>query len=827
MQNYLYTVSNIATIVGGSLLGKSNHPIKFLETDSRKIRFPEEAAFFCLQSEQRNGHQFIESCYNYGVRCFVISNLIDVTLYPNAAFILVDNVLNALQNLAALHRKQFNYPIIGITGSNGKTIVKEWINHLLQATVKIIRSPKSYNSQIGVPLSVWQLAADFELGIFEAGISKVGEMINLMQIIQPTIGILTHMGDAHNEGFSSFQEKILEKLQLFQNAEVIIYNHDNIEVKEVVENWQKQHSIKSITVGTNETADFYISSINQTVEETCFKLYYHGVVVECIIPFIGNVAIENVLLASATAIYMGCSPPQLVERLANLPTLAMRLEMKMGINNCTIINDSYSADYSALQSALEFLSQQPQNIQKTIILSDVLQSGIPEKQLYSQIANMLPRYGVSRLIGIGTTLYRYQALFLTIGINTEMYLNTLDFIHQFKSDLFREETILLKGARSFHFEQINQLLEIKTHQTVLTINLTAISHNLMVYKKSIPPGVKLMVMVKALSYGSGTYEIASLLQFHKVDYLSVAYTDEGVDLRKAGINLPIMVMNPEETSFPSLIKYNLEPEIFSLELFYSFQQFLRNKQIENYPIHIKIDTGMHRLGFEEDDMLELVSSLKSDKFCRVKSVFSHLAGSENPLEDEYTHLQNELFISASSKLRKALGYDFLQHISNTAAIRRHPGLVYDMVRLGIGLYGIDTSMKSLGLQEATVLTTTIAQIRKRKAGDTIGYNRAGKLENDAIIATIRIGYADGYPISLGLGKGYVLIHNQRAPIVGKVCMDMMMVDITNIANVKIGDEVELYGKGIALPELAKMAGTIPYNVMTGISPRVKRVYYEE
>jgi len=827
MKQQLYTVSSISTIVGGNLLGNANHPIKFLETDSRKIRFPEDAAFFCLQSQQRNGHQFIESCYKIGVRCFIISNSIDVNQYPDAAFIVVENVLNALQQLVAFHRKQFSYPIIGITGSNGKTIVKEWINHLLQPNVKLVRSPKSFNSQIGVPLSVWQLSPDYELGIFEAGISKVGEMINLEKIILPTIGILTHIGDAHNEGFSSLKEKIIEKLQLFKNAEVIIYNHDQFEVKEVVENWQKQHPIKTISVGANETADIYISEINQKGIETGFKLNYFGNIIECTIPFNGVLAIENALLAAAASIYIGCSSAQLVEKLACLPTLAMRLEMKMGINNCTIINDSYSADFSAIQSALEFLSHQPQNNQKTIILSDVLQSGIPEEQLYSKIANMLPRYGVSRLIGIGTTLIKYQSLFLANGIHTEMFLNTFDFIHQFKSDLFRDESILLKGARSFQFEQINQLLEIKTHQTVLTINLTAISHNLMVYKKTIPPGVKLMVMVKALSYGSGTYEIASLLQFHKVDYLAVAYTDEGVDLRKAGIHLPIMVMNPEESSFPSLVKYNLEPEIFSLEMFYSFQQFLRSKQIENFPIHIKIDTGMHRLGFEENDIPELVNQLKNDHFCKVKSVFSHLAGSENPSEDEYTQQQNELFISASTQLRKVLGYDFLQHIANTAAIKRHPNLAYDMVRLGIGLYGIDTSMKNSGLQEATVLTTTIAQIKKRKAGDTIGYNRAGKLENDAIIATIRIGYADGYPIALGLGKGFVLIKNQKAPIVGKVCMDMMMVDITNIANVQIGDEVVLYGKGILLQELAKWAETIPYNIMTGIAPRVKRLYYEE
>jgi len=827
MNQQLYTVSSISTIVGGKLLGKANHPIKFLETDSRKIRFPEDAAFFCLQSQQRNGHQFIESCYNNGVRCFVISNSIDVKQYPDAAFIVVDNVLHALQQLATFHRKQFNYPIIGITGSNGKTIVKEWINHLLQPILKLVRSPKSFNSQIGVPLSLWQLSPDYELGIFEAGISKVGEMINLQNIIQPTIGVLTHIGDAHNEGFYSLKEKILEKLQLFKTAEILIYNHDQIEVREVVENWQKQHKIKTITVGTSASADIYITDIHQYVVETSFKLHYLGDIIDCTIPFNGFVAIENTLLASAAAIYNGCKPSQLVERLANLPALAMRLEMKMGINNCTIINDGYSADFSALQSALEFLSQQPQNTNKTVILSDVLESGIPEKNLYHQIANMLPRYSVRRMIGIGSTILKYQELFLANGINTEMFMNTADFIHQFKSDFFKDETILLKGARAFQFEQINQLLEIKTHQTVLTVNLSAISHNLMVYKKTIPPGVKLMVMVKALSYGSGAYEIASLLQFHKVDYLAVAYTDEGVDLRKAGIHLPIMVMNPEESSFASLIKYNLEPEIFSLELFYSFQQFLQSKKKQQFPIHIKIDTGMHRLGFEEDDINELLNALKNDQFCRVKSVFSHLAGSENPEEDDYTHLQNQLFVSACVQLRLVLGYDFLRHIANTAAIRRHPNLAYDMVRLGIGLYGIDTSMQDSGLQEATALTTTIAQIKKRKAGDTVGYNRAGKLEKDALIATIRIGYADGYPISLGLGKGYVLIHNQRAPIVGKVCMDMMMVDVTHISNVHIGDEVVLFGKGISLQELAKSAGTIAYNVMTGISPRVKRVYYEE
>jgi alanine racemase len=826
-----YTVSKIATIVDGTLLGKADYHIKYIETDSRKIRFPAEAMFFCLQSNQRNGHDYIPSCYAMGVRCFMVTNMLNAVSYPNSypdtAFIIVDDVLKALQQLTATHRSQFHYPIIGITGSNGKTIVKEWLNHLLQTQRKIVRSPKSFNSQIGVPLSVWQLSDDYNLGIFEAGISTVGEMDKLAHIIYPTIGILTHMGDAHNEGFSSLQAKILEKLQLFEQADILIYNQDQPQVCQIIDSWKQGKRIQIVTVGSNPLADFRVYNIQQRNAETQFQLHYLEENIACTIPFMGMMAIENALLAVASAIIMGCSSNIIVERLAHLPTLAMRLEMKMGINNCTIINDSYSADISALTAALEFLSQQPQHTKKTLILSDIVQSGQPEEKLYSQLASLLPRYGVNRLIGIGTVIGKYLATFVESGLQTSIYPSTSDFLQQFNSEMCRDESILLKGARSFQFEQINQLLEIKWHQTVLSVNLSAISSNLMLYKKAIPKGVRLMIMVKALSYGSGSFEIASVLQFHKVDYLAVAYADEGVALREAGIHLPIMVMNPEETSFPSMLKYHLEPEIFSIELLQSFQQFLMARGVENFPIHIKIDTGMHRLGFEADEISALGNALILHNTCSVKTVFSHLAGSESPAEDVYTYQQNAVFIAASDQLEMMLGYSFLRHLANTAAIRRHPTLAYDMVRLGIGLYGVDASLQNKGLQEATQLTTTIAQVKKRKAGDTIGYNRAGKIVKDAVIATIRIGYADGYPRNLGLGKGYVLVQGKRAPIVGKICMDMMMVDITEIKGVKTGDEVVLYGKGISIIELAGWAETIPYHIMAGIASRVKRIYYEE
>lgn len=823
----VYTASIIATIVDGKLLGNANHPIAYIETDSRKIRFPEDAVFFCLQSPQRDGHDFIPSCYEMGVRCFVIANHLNETIFPDAAFILVDDVLMALQQLTAAHRLQFDYPIIGITGSNGKTIVKEWLNHLLQPQMKLVRSPKSFNSQIGVPLSIWQLSDEYELGIFEAGISTVGEMEKLANIIQPTIGILTHIGDAHNEGFPSLETKILEKLQLFGQADTLIYNQDQLEVRQIIDRWKQGKQIQIITVGSILSADFYIANLQQKSSETHFELHHLGETIPCLIPFTGAMAIENALLAAASAKFMGCPSTTITERLAFLPTLAMRLEMKMGINNCTIINDSYSADSSALTAALEFLSQQPQHTKKTLVLSDIVQSGQPEEKLYSQLATLLPRYGVKRLIGIGTLIGKYQTAFMESGIQTDMYPNTSAFLQRFNGEMFRDESILLKGARSFQFEQINQLLEIKWHQTVLSVNLSAISNNLMVYKKAIPKGVRLMIMVKALSYGSGSFEIASLLQFHKVDYLAVAYADEGVALREAGIHLPIMVMNPEEASFPSMLKYQLEPEIFSIELLQSFQQFLLARGVEDFPIHIKIDTGMHRLGFEGDEISALGNELTSRNTCTVKTVFSHLAGSESPKEDAYTYQQNEVFKATSDQLESILGYSFLRHLANTAAIRRHPSLAYDMVRLGIGLYGVDGSLQNGLLQEATQLTTTIAQIKKRKAGDTIGYNRAGKIEKDAVIATVRIGYADGYPRNVGLGKGFVLIQNRRAPIIGKICMDMMMVDITEIDGVKMGDEVVLFGKGISIMELAGWAETIPYHIMTGIASRVKRLYYEE
>ena len=544
------------------------------------------------------------------------------------------------------------------------------------------------------------------------------------------------------------------------------------------------------------------------------------------IPFTGQAAVENSITCAMVMLETGIAPSQLPAGMLTLHSLAMRLEMKHGINGCTIINDSYSADLSSLKLALDFLGQQQQG-RKVVILSDIPESGIPEEERYLHIATILKRSSIDRMIGIGPLMVKYFTVFTAAGVPAEMFISTGDFIGQFHPIQFKDEVILLKGARIFEFERINQLMEVKLHQTVLSINLSAISHNLNEYRRFLKPGTRIMVMVKAFSYGSGSYEIASLLQYHRVDFLAVAYADEGSELRKAGISLPIMVMNPEEASFPSITGFDLQPEIFSFQLLRQFGDYLKSEGISEYPIHLKLDTGMHRLGFESSDLAALAEYLKGTDLFRVISVFTHLVGSEDPAEDDFTMKQGASFTEAADYLANTLGYSFIRHISNTAAIHRHPKLQLDMVRLGIGLYGSGPGAGSLHLQEASFLTTTIAQIRDVKAGESVGYNRKGILTRDSRIATIRIGYADGYPRSLSNGNGRVLIKGKLVPVVGLICMDMTMVDVTDIPGIEEGEEVVVFGKGLPVSDLADWAGTIPYDIMTGISQRVKRVYFEE
>lgn len=830
-----YSIEDIAAIIKGAFFcDRPGAIIDDLLMDSRKLIFPDLTLFFCLTGPRRNGHQFIPELYEKGVCNFVVEEEIVYADYPGVNFITVKNAMQALHSLAIAHRKLFNFPVIGITGSDGKTIVKEWLNHLLEEKFSIVRSPKSYNSQIGVPLSVWQMNAGFNLGIFEAGISESDEMSRLEKIIQPTIGVFTNIGEAHGEGFLNVRQKVNEKLQLFKNVRTLIYCKDYPQINEGIASFIKQlkegvagSTINFFSWSAKTEATLRIQSILRSQNNTGITAKFNEEIISITIPFIDDASIENSISCWATVLSMGLSPEYVREKFLTLTPIAMRLELKSGADNCSIINDSYSADLSSLKIALDFLAYQHQHTKKTVILSDILQSGKNEKDLYQEIADALQQRTVHRLIGIGQHISRHHLVFEKItGMQCLFFPSVESFLREFTTVGFNNETILLKGARVFQFEQIGRLLEQKVHQTVLEIDQNALLHNLREYQKFIKPETRLMAMVKAFSYGSGSYEIANLLQFQKVDYLAVAYADEGVDLRKAGITIPIMVMNPEENSFDTLQLYDLEPDIYSFGLLESFSNFLRKKRIEKYPIHIEIETGMNRLGFPVFEVERLAELLKHSAFV-VKSVFSHLVASEDLSQDDFTRQQAWLYFEACDKLHRITGFHFLRHLANSTAIIRHPDLQLDMVRLGIGLYGVaGSNHPDLDLLEATTLRTTIAQIKSLRAGESVGYGRKGMVHHDSLVATVRLGYADGYPRRLGNGKGKMWVRGKLAPVIGNICMDMAMIDITGIDGVSEGDVVIVFGKELSVSQLANWAETIPYEIMTGISQRVKRVYYE-
>jgi len=835
----LYTISEITQVIKADLLQLNTEvTIAHILLDSRKLLFPATSLFFALGGPRRNGNTFIKELYQKGVRSFVIDQtLTDTELpqYPQANFLQVSHVLQALQLLTAFHRKQFNIPVIGITGSNGKTIVKEWLYQLLSNNYNIVRSPKSYNSQIGVPLSVWQINTANTLGIFEAGISQPDEMQRLEKIIEPTIGIFTNIGQAHNEGFLNIRQKINEKLKLFLHSELLIYKADDPDVNAAVStfanNVRNNENFQLFSWSRNTNASLQIISVEKNKNVTIITANDRrdnnvDRFINITIPFTDEAAIENAITCWCVLLHLKIADTIIAERMLQLRSVEMRLELKQGINNCSVINDSYSADINSLSIALDFLAQQQQHPNKTLILSDILQSGKNSADLYADVAGMLQQKNINRFIGIGTEITRQKEAFKNIP-QTFFFASTTEFKQQFYNLHFYNETILLKGARVFEFETISHLLEEKVHQTVLEINLDAITYNLKQYQQILDPGVKVMAMVKAFSYGSGSFEIANLLQFHKVDYLAVAYTDEGVELRKAGITLPIMVMNAEEITYDLMVQYNLEPELFSFQIVAGFQKYLQQSGITNYPVHIKLDTGMHRLGFEATDIPALTSLLQSSASFKIQSVFSHLVASDEAVLDAFTQTQVHSFLVGCEAIQKVTGYIFIRHIANTSAIYRHKDLQLDMVRLGIGLYGVDHSKEiQQRLKNVTTLKTTISQIKNVKAGETVGYGRKGIVTKDSVIATVRIGYADGYPRALSNGKGKVLVNGNLAPVIGLVCMDMTMVDITGIT-VAEGDEVIVFGESLSVHDVAEWAQTIPYEILTGISQRVKRVYYEE
>lgn len=818
--------------------------IRELLMDSRKAVFPESSLFFALRGPRRDGHSFIKEAYKKGIRNFVVSEAPSADL-TDSNIIIVKDVIEALQCLATHHRNQFHIPVIGITGSNGKTIVKEWLNQLLGDEYSIVRSPKSYNSQIGVPLSVWQMNESNTLAIFEAGISQSGEMDKLQKIIQPSVGIFTNIGDAHSSGFPNVIQKIREKLRLFTMVKTLIYCKDYSELNEAVASVYKQLKTRSgrpfeiISWSRKTYAELQVLSIKKNVSSSTIEAEYKEETIRITIPFTDEASIENAINCWCVLLHLKMPHARITQKMSSLNTVAMRLELHNGINNSSVINDSYSADLSSLRIALDFLGQQHQHPKRTVILTDFLESGRSEKELYADIAKSLVQYKVDRFIGIGPVITRNEQAFRhdfplrdqerrqVIGASMEMqfFSSVEDFKQQFPHIHFGNETILIKGARVFALEQINMMIERQTHQTMMEIDLNALLHNLKAYQQLLRPSTKMMAMVKAFSYGSGSYEIASALQFNKVDYLAVAYADEGVELRKGGITLPVMVMNPDESSFNTLVNYNLEPEMYSSGLLKSFGTFLRNEGLNRYPVHIELETGMNRLGFSKEELPELIGLLCTNSF-KVQSVFSHLAGSEDPSLDYFTFQQAGLFTEMSDNITKNINYSFLKHLLNTSGISRHPSLQLDMVRIGIGLYGID-SANVVELKEVSTLKSAIAQIKHVRPGESVSYGRSGMVHKDTWIATVRLGYADGYPRNLGNGKGRMLVNGIPAPTIGNICMDMTMIDISHIPAVQEGDEVTVFGKGLPVREVAGWSETIPYEILTGVSRRVKRVYFQE
>ena len=817
MQSPTYTIAEIGQILNADAkFINKDAIITYLIIDSRSVLVPENSLFFALMSH-RDGHAFIADAYDKGIRNFVITENKFLLKYNDCNFLVVNDGLKALQSLATFHRDQFDLKTIGITGSNGKTIVKEWLYQLLASDFNIVRSPKSYNSQIGVPLSVWEIGAEHNLGIFEAGISAINEMECLAEIIQPEIGVLTNVNEAHAEGFSSKKEKLVEKLKLFANADLLIYSPEYIADFDV----KKLPAKKQFSWSSKQVADLQIIAV-EPIENNCYlRAIYQGNEIECMLPFKDKASIENGMICWATLLALGYTPKEADLRLEKLSPVTMRLELKNGINQCSIIDDSYSADISSLAIALDFLNQQNQHAKKTVILSDLFETGREEEDLYTEITDLLKQKKVDRLIGIGEYISKFEYLF---PFETSFFADTASFMEKSSTMQFTHETILVKGARRFEFSKISKLLTQKIHDTVLEIDLNAIVGNLQFYRSKLKPGVKIMAMVKAFSYGSGSYEIANLLQFHKVDYLAVAYADEGIALRKAGISLPIMVMSPQESAFEAIIKHKLEPEIYSIEILKSFLNALTNFDL-NYPIHIKLDTGMHRLGFDDVDIEGLLDLVHNTNKIKIVSVFSHLVASAEAEHDHFTQLQLDRFNVNSNRLIEVLGYKPTLHIANTSAISRWPNAQFDMVRLGIGLYGFDAGiLNGKGLQTTMVLKTTVTQVKILSEGETVGYSRGGVMASGGKIATVKIGYADGYNRAFGNGVGQMVINGHTVSTIGSICMDMTMLDVTDL-EVKAGDEAIVFNHDHNIALLAKQINTIPYEILTNISQRVKRVYF--
>ena len=844
-----YSIEKVTTLIGARRIGEADAQIGWLLTDSRSLCFPEETLFFALRSARNDGHRYIGDLYRRGVRNFVVESKGLQETQPqgldgmaDANFLVVPSPLAALQRLAERHRDEFDVPIVGITGSNGKTMVKEWLYQLLLPSQKIVRSPRSYNSQIGVPLSVWLLNEQTEVGIFEAGISQPGEMFALRDIIQPTIGVFTSLGAAHQENFRSMEEKCMEKLELMHDTQAMVYCSDNDTVSRCIRRMQYKGE-KIAWSQCDEQAALFVKSTNishsslltphstfhlppSTInlpqstkityiwqeEENCFE-----------IPFIDEASVENAITCAAVALYMGLSPSQLAERMPRLEPVAMRLEVKEGQRGCLLINDSYNSDINSLDIALDFMNRR-EAAKKTLILSDIFQTGATPEALYTQVGELVVKRGIEKFIGIGAELSSQAD---KIQVADKQFF--MDVPHFLSSDAFsglRNELILLKGARSFGFDQITEQLEQKVHETILEVNLNAVVDNLNYYRSFLKPETKMVCMIKADGYGAGAVEIAKTLQDQRVDYLAVAVADEGVTLRKAGITANIMIMNPEMTAFKTMFDYDLEPEVYSFRLLDALVKAARKEGITGWPVHIKFDTGMHRLGFDPvDDIFKLIDRLKHQNAIIPRSVFSHFVGSDSDGFDEFSARQFALFEEGSQKLQSAFSHHILRHMDNSAGIEHFPERQMDMCRLGLGLYGVDPRDNRI-LHTVSTLKTTILQLRHVPAGETVGYSRKGKIDRDSVIAAIPIGYADGLNRHLGNRHCYCLVNGQKAEYVGNICMDVAMIDVTDIPCME-GDQVEIFGEHLPVTVLSDALDTIPYEVFTGVSNRVKRVYFQD
>ncbi|MCF6241472.1 MAG: bifunctional UDP-N-acetylmuramoyl-tripeptide:D-alanyl-D-alanine ligase/alanine racemase [Bacteroidales bacterium] len=790
--------------------------------DSRSLVLKDNVLFAAIKGERNDGHNYILELYNKGVHKFLIEYIPEnAKKIKDAQFIIVENTLKTLQKWAAKHRKSFNYPVVGITGSNGKTIVKEWIFQVLNNDLKIIRNPKSYNSQIGVPISVLLMKKDYDLAVFEAGISQYGEMQNLEKMITPKIGIFTNIGDAHQENFKNTEDKIHEKLKLFSHSGLLIYCKDHNLIHKAVQKTINPKKLKTFTWSKKQTADLKIHEICKKEKQTKITFSHKDSLSSITIPFTDKASLENAIHVLAFLLSQNLFSNKKAQRFAGLNPVAMRLEIVQGINNCTVINDTYNSDLNSIQIALDVLNRQNQHKNKSLIISDVLQTAQNEKELYEQLAEMINKAPLDELILVGEKLFKYRNFFKG---KIQNYIHTEELLHSKQLKKFQNQAILLKAARKFRFDRINEVLQQKQHRTVLEINMENMQHNLNYYRSLLKKETQIMIMVKAFSYGSGSYEIASWLAHQKVDYLGVAYVDEGIALRTAGISLPIMVMNPNLESFPQLIEYKLEPEIYNFTSLNKFEQTAQKYSVNPYPVHIKIDTGMHRLGFDLSETDQLIEKLKHCKSVQIKSVFSHLVASDEAIHDKFTLKQIKEFKQACKKIQEVIPYKFSRHILNSSGIERFPEAQFEMVRLGIGLYGISPNNQSK-LKNVSTLKTHISQIKKVKAGETVGYSRAARLKNDTRIAILPIGYADGLNRKLSNGVGKVFINGDFAPFIGNICMDMSMIELNNIL-ANEDDEVIIFGEQLPVNQLAKLIGTIPYEVFTSISSRVKRVYLQ-